>query len=154
HQRADGIVAGPPTGVADHVGVTFLEAGEFGWIEPRVHASQNREAASGRQGKLALVAEIAGIGLIRSKDFGENFRHDALLQVDPNFRCGAARLGAPLQLRPECRRSGHGARATAWRGRRSPGPIPSSASPSRISISCAGNDRRLTSPWPCGLPAY
>jgi hypothetical protein len=42
----------------------------------------------GGKRKLALVAKIAGIGFIGSKDFVENFRHDALLKAGskPNAR--------------------------------------------------------------------
>jgi hypothetical protein len=74
-------------GVADHVGVTFLEAGEFGGVEPRIHAGQNCEAATWRQRKLALVA---------SKDFVKNFRHDALLEAGSEAGCEIdARQRAP-----------------------------------------------------------
>src|SRR6476660_9547880 len=83
-------------GVADHVGVTFLEAGEFGGVEPRIHAGQNCEAPTGRQRKLALVAKIAGIGFIGSKDFVKNFRHDALLRAGSEAGCEIdARQRAP-----------------------------------------------------------
>ena len=77
-------------------GVTFLEAGEFGGVEPRIHAGQNCEAATWRQRKLALVAEIPGIGLIRSKHFREDFRHDALLKAGSESGCEIdARQRAP-----------------------------------------------------------
>src|SRR5680860_544716 len=40
-QRADGVVAGASTGVADNVSIPFCEPGELGGIEPRIHASQD-----------------------------------------------------------------------------------------------------------------
>jgi len=45
YKRADGIVAGPAAGIADDMGVTFLQAGIAGWIEAGVHTSENGDLA-------------------------------------------------------------------------------------------------------------
>jgi hypothetical protein len=71
HERADGIVAGPPAGVADHVGVTLAEAGVLGRVEPGVHAGEDGEPAGGGQGQLRLVTERGGVGLIGGEHFIE-----------------------------------------------------------------------------------
>jgi hypothetical protein len=55
--------------------VTFLQSCIFGGIKPRVHAGQNRETPRWRQGKLPLVAERGGIGIVRSEHLVKNFGH-------------------------------------------------------------------------------
>jgi hypothetical protein len=46
----------------------------------------------GGKRKLALVAKIAGIGFIGSKDFVKNFRHDALLKAGSEAGCETTRV--------------------------------------------------------------
>jgi hypothetical protein len=76
-ERADRIIASAPPGIADNVGIAFLQTGEFGRIEPGIHARQNRKAAAGRQRKGAFVAKRCHIGFIRRDDFVENLAHRA-----------------------------------------------------------------------------
>src|SRR6478609_9618642 len=80
-QRADSIVAGAAAGIAYHMRIAFLEAGEFGGIKSRIHAGQNREAPPWRQRELALVAEIFCVSFIGSEHLCENFGHRALLKI-------------------------------------------------------------------------
>ncbi len=49
---------------------------------------------AGGKGKLALLAEIPGIGRIRCKDFCVNFRHDALLKAGVRSRMRGRRASA------------------------------------------------------------
>ena len=78
-QRADGVVAGASTGVADDVGIAFGQPGKFRGIESGVHASENGEAPAGRQCQFAFFAEIGGIFCIRFQNFRKNFAHRVLL---------------------------------------------------------------------------
>ncbi len=75
-QRADGVVAGAPAGVADHMRVAFRKPSIFGRIEPRVHAGQDREFTARRQGQLALFAEIRGVAGVGGGDFRDDPAHD------------------------------------------------------------------------------
>ncbi len=68
HQRPDGIVARPSTGIADHVGVAFGQTCVLGRVEPRVHAGEDGEAARGRQREAALVAERLGVAGVGGED--------------------------------------------------------------------------------------
>ena len=61
HERTDGVVARPSSGVADHVGVALGQAGVLGRIEPGVHAGEDGETTGRRKGEGALGTEIGGI---------------------------------------------------------------------------------------------
>ena len=50
-------------------GVSFGEAFILGGIETSVHASENGEAAGGRQSEFALLTEIGAVNLIRFQHF-------------------------------------------------------------------------------------
>ena len=79
HQRADGIVAGAASGVADHVRVALGEAGVLGGIKPGVHAGKNRKATGRREGQLAFFSEVGGILAIGLEHFRQNLAHGILL---------------------------------------------------------------------------
>src|SRR5580704_7639722 len=57
YKRADRVVAGAATGVADHMRVSLGKAGVFGGIEPGIHAGKNRKATGRRQSQLSFVSE-------------------------------------------------------------------------------------------------
>src|SRR5580700_6487156 len=78
HQGADRIVAGAATGVANYVRISFGEAGILGGIEPGIHASENREAASWRQTQFAFLSEGRAIFSICLKNFRQYLAHGNL----------------------------------------------------------------------------
>jgi DNA-binding MurR/RpiR family transcriptional regulator len=63
-QRADCIIAGSSTGVADDVCISFRETREFGGIEPGIHTRKNSKAARGWQCQIGFVAERRAVLLI------------------------------------------------------------------------------------------
>src|SRR5262245_20431867 len=75
NKRADGIIAGPTTSIADHVRITLRQASKFGGVESCMHAGQYCKMASRRHGETALVTELFCIGLIRRQDIIKNFGH-------------------------------------------------------------------------------
>src|SRR5262249_44455436 len=94
-------------------GIPFLEAGELGGIEPRIHAGQNGEATPGRQRQLSFVAEIAGIGFVGGEHFLESFGHRrAPMSLSSPAPTTHWLRQAPF---PECRRNRRDERASAWR---------------------------------------
>ena len=77
-EGADGVITGAAAGIADHVGVAFGEAREFGGVEAGIHAGEDGEAAGRRKRQLALFAEIGGVVGVGLKNFGKNFAHGVL----------------------------------------------------------------------------
>jgi hypothetical protein len=58
HERADGIVAGRSSGVADDMGVALGETGESSGVETGVPAKLRMAKCRERHGKIALLAEV------------------------------------------------------------------------------------------------
>lgn len=75
NDRAQGVVGGQPTGVADHMSVSLLEPERLGGIEARIHAGQHREAPAWWHGQLAL-RERGGVGLVSGPDLVEHGQPD------------------------------------------------------------------------------
>ena len=76
-QRANGIVAGTATGIADDVRVALAQARVLGRVKTGIHAGEDGEAAGRWQRQIALV-EAGGVGAI----CGNNlivYGHSALL---------------------------------------------------------------------------
>jgi hypothetical protein len=73
HQRTDGVVAGPPTGVANHVGVALGQPGEMGRVEAGVHACQNGKLAARRQRQLGFAPERLGVLGVGGQNLVQNF---------------------------------------------------------------------------------
>ena len=63
---------GRPPAFADHMGVALGEAGVLRRIRTGIHAGQDRELPRGRQGEVALVAELAGVLGIGREHLVEN----------------------------------------------------------------------------------
>src|SRR5580693_941324 len=78
-EGADRIVAGAAAGAANYVCIPFGEAGIFGGIEPRIHASENREAASWRQSQFAFLSEGRAIFPICLENFRQYLAQGNLL---------------------------------------------------------------------------
>jgi len=70
HQGANGIITGAATGIANHVGVTFLQSGIGGRVEPGIHADEDGNAAGRRQRQGSLRPKRLAIALIGLQDGG------------------------------------------------------------------------------------
>ena len=68
-ERADRLIVHPSASVADDVRVPFRQSGELGGVEPSIHAGNDREMPSRRNGEFPLVAEILLIGGICRQNF-------------------------------------------------------------------------------------
>src|SRR5262249_2134486 len=71
NERANCIIGCTAAGISDDVGIPLRKARIFCRMEPRIHASENREAPSRRQCKLALVTEVAGVFFVRRNNLLE-----------------------------------------------------------------------------------
>jgi hypothetical protein len=78
-QRADGVVAGPATGITDDVGITLGKARKAGRVESRIHAGQDGEATGWGQGQGAFIAELLGVDTVGRQDFVQDTRHGLIL---------------------------------------------------------------------------
>jgi hypothetical protein len=54
-QGPDRVVGGAASGIADNVGIAFLETEELGRVEPGVHTGKNRDLAAGWHGQVTLI---------------------------------------------------------------------------------------------------
>src|SRR5690348_7099234 len=72
NKRADGIIAGPTTRIADHVRITLCQTSKPGWIEPCIHAGQGGKLSSGRHSETALVTEAFDVAFICRQDIIKN----------------------------------------------------------------------------------
>ncbi len=79
HERADRVVGGDPAGVADDMGIAFLEAQGPGGVDASVHAGQDRElpARGHRQGRLVEALRVLIVGGQHFLDGG----HRSLLAI-------------------------------------------------------------------------
>ena len=104
-KRANSVVAGAATGIANHVRVAFRKASELCRIEPRVHASQNREAPRGRHGELTFSAKAFAVGAIGGRHFIKNSAHKhnvkSVRRVPLNMRSILNRKSAQSKTRFE-----------------------------------------------------
>src|SRR5262249_34570849 len=70
-QRAEGVVTGAASRVANDVGIALRQPRVLGGIQPGVHAREDRKATRRRQRQLALLAEVCDVGHIRRQDFSK-----------------------------------------------------------------------------------
>src|SRR5665254_18943 len=75
NKRADGIIAGATTGIANHVRIAFCQTRELRWIEARIHAGQDGKPASGWQSEPAFITELFYVALIRRQDIIKSLGH-------------------------------------------------------------------------------
>ena len=71
-ERADCVIARPSARVTNDVGVAFAEARVLCRVQARIHARQNREPPSRREGQAALLAKVGGVRVVGGEDFIEN----------------------------------------------------------------------------------
>ena len=85
YKRADGIIAGPPTSIADYVRIALCQTSKLSWVETCIHAGQDGKMASGRHGETALVTESVDVGFICRQDIIKNLSHE---NRSSNFKRG------------------------------------------------------------------
>jgi hypothetical protein len=78
HKLANGVVAGAAAGIANHVRVAFLKAGELCRIQSRIYAGHNREPPRGRHAELAFSTKTFAVGAVGGQYFINNsaYRHN------------------------------------------------------------------------------
>src|SRR5262249_31797681 len=94
NKRADGIIAGPTTSIADHVRIALCQASKLSWVKPCIHAGQDGKMPSGRHGETALVTEPFGIAFICRQDIITNLGHEnrsSNLTADAEHQSGFSR---------------------------------------------------------------
>jgi hypothetical protein len=76
-QGSDRVIGATASGVANDMRVAFGKSRIFRGIEPRVHAGEDSELSSWRQGELPFLSKLADIDLIGRDDLVDDFRHHA-----------------------------------------------------------------------------
>jgi hypothetical protein len=75
----ESIVTGTTACVPNHVGITFGQPGEFGRIQPSVHAGEDRESSRRRNAQGTLIAKAGGIRSVGFQHFVQDLRHAVII---------------------------------------------------------------------------
>ncbi len=76
-QGSDGIIARTPSCIPNDMGIALRQSGILRWVQPGVHAGEDRKAARRRKGQFATLTKALTVLLICLQYLIQYFAHDA-----------------------------------------------------------------------------